>query len=73
MRLTVSLKTTLAAIFGLFAVIAAGQGSLSIIELTDIRHAMTKVANNWLPSVSRINEVEVAASEVRIKQFRLIT
>ncbi|QEE40196.1 MULTISPECIES: methyl-accepting chemotaxis protein [unclassified Methylobacterium] len=73
MRLTVSLKTTLAAIFGLFALLAAGQGSLSIIELADIRHAMTEVASNWLPSVSRINAVEVAASEVRIKQFRLIT
>ncbi|MCJ2091233.1 methyl-accepting chemotaxis protein [Methylobacterium sp. J-072] len=73
MRLTVSLKTTLAAIFGLFALLAAGQGGLSIIELTDIRHSMTEVANNWLPSLVQINEVEIAASEVRIKQFRLMT
>ncbi|KNY20418.1 methyl-accepting chemotaxis protein [Methylobacterium sp. ARG-1] len=73
MRLTVSLKTTLAAIFGLFALMAVGQGSLSIIELADIQQSMTDVAGNWLPSVTRINEVEVAASEVRIKQFRLMT
>ncbi|CAA2158182.1 Methyl-accepting chemotaxis protein 4 [Methylobacterium brachiatum] len=73
MRLTVSLKTTLAAIFGLFALMAVGQGSLSIIELADIRQSMTDVAGNWLPSVTRINEVEVATSEVRIKQFRLMT
>ncbi|WP_092039436.1 methyl-accepting chemotaxis protein [Methylobacterium pseudosasicola] len=68
-----SLRTTLAAIFGLFALLAAGQGILSIIELADIRKSMTEIAGNWLPSVTRINEVEIAASEVRIKQFRLMT
>ena len=73
MRLAISLKTTLATIFGLFALLAAGQGGLSIIELADIRHSMTEVATNWLPSMTRINEVEIAASEVRIKQFRLMT
>ncbi|MCJ2057717.1 methyl-accepting chemotaxis protein [Methylobacterium sp. J-048] len=68
-----SLRTTLAAIFGLFALLAAGQGILSIIELADIRKSMTEIAGNWLPSVTRINEVEIAASEVRIKEYRLMT
>ncbi|MCJ2087145.1 methyl-accepting chemotaxis protein [Methylobacterium sp. E-005] len=73
MRLHLSLKAALSAAFGLLALIAAGQGSLSIFELAGIRHSVTEVASNWLPSVVTVNEIRAAASEVRIKQLRLLT
>ncbi|MCJ2050498.1 MCP four helix bundle domain-containing protein, partial [Methylobacterium sp. J-070] len=73
MRLHLSLKAALSAAFGLLALIAAGQGALAIFELAGIRHSVTEVASNWLPSVVSVNEIRAAASEVRIKQLRLLT
>ena len=72
MRPTLSLKATLAILFGLLALISTAQGGLSVRELAAIREAATALATNWLPSLETISAVEVAASEVRIKQYRLI-
>ena len=72
MRPHLSLKASLAAAFGLLALIAAGQGGLSILKLTGIRHGVTEVATNWLPSVVAVTSIRAAASEVRIKQLRLL-
>ena len=73
MRPTLSLKAALSAAFGLLALICAGQGALSVIKLASIRHSVTQVATNWLPSIVAVNEIRSAASEVRIKQLRLLT
>ncbi|MCJ2061150.1 methyl-accepting chemotaxis protein [Methylobacterium sp. J-088] len=72
MRLHLSLKTALAAAFGLLALIAAGQGALSIVKLAGIHHSVTQVASTWLPSVAAVSRMRGAASEVRIKQLRLL-
>ncbi|WP_289015495.1 methyl-accepting chemotaxis protein [uncultured Methylobacterium sp.] len=68
-----SLKTTLAALFCLLALVAAGQGVLTIWKLDGIRHGVTEVATNWLPSVVAVNRIRSSASEVRLKQYRLVT
>ncbi|XYD11940.1 methyl-accepting chemotaxis protein (plasmid) [Methylobacterium sp. NMS12] len=73
MSLNISLKASLAGAFGLLAVIAAGQGALSIVKLGGIRQGVTEVATNWLPSVVAVNEIRGTASEVRIKQLRLLS
>lgn len=72
MRLKFSLKSILALLFGSLALISAIQGGLSVRELAVIRQSATALATNWLPSLDTINAVEVAASEVRIKQYRLV-
>ncbi|MCJ2134300.1 methyl-accepting chemotaxis protein, partial [Methylobacterium sp. J-026] len=72
MHLNLSLKTILTILFGLMALIAAGQGVLSLRDAAAIRQSTTALATNWLPSVEKISAIEVAASEVRIKQYRLI-
>ena len=72
MRPHLSLKASLAAAFALLALIAAGQGGLSILKLSGIRHGVTEVATNWLPSVVAVTSIRAAASEVRIKQLRLL-
>jgi methyl-accepting chemotaxis protein len=72
MRQRLSLKATLALLFGGLALITAVQGALALRELFAIRAAATALATNWLPSVEKVSAIEVAASEVRIKQYRLI-
>ncbi|MCJ2005614.1 methyl-accepting chemotaxis protein [Methylobacterium sp. J-092] len=73
MRPNLSLKAALSAAFGLLALICAGQGVLSVLKLTGIRHSVTQVATKWLPSIVAVNAIGSAASEVRIKQLRLLT
>ncbi|MCJ2119265.1 methyl-accepting chemotaxis protein [Methylobacterium sp. J-001] len=72
MRLQLSLKAALSAAFGLLALIAAGQGALSNVKLAGIRHSVAEVAANWLPSVVAAGQMRELASEVRIKQLRLL-
>ncbi|WP_457106013.1 methyl-accepting chemotaxis protein [Methylobacterium sp. P5_C11] len=72
MRLTLSLKVMLAILFGGLALISAAQGGLSLHNLSAISEAVTTLATDWVPSVAKVSAIEVAASEVRIKQYRLI-
>ncbi|WP_342106415.1 methyl-accepting chemotaxis protein [Methylobacterium sp. SI9] len=72
MPLNLSLRATLTILFGLLALISAGQGGLSLRDAATIRQSTTTLATNWLPSVEKISAIEVAVSEVRIKQYRLI-
>ena len=71
-RRNFTLKTILATLFGFLALISAIQGGMSIRELAAIRESATVLGANWLPSLETISAVQVAASEVRIKQYRLI-
>ncbi|MCJ2132693.1 methyl-accepting chemotaxis protein, partial [Methylobacterium sp. J-026] len=73
MRLPLSIKAALMGAFGCFALIAAGQGALSLIKLRDIRHAVHEVATNWLPSVVILDAIRTDVADVRIKQFRLVS
>ncbi|QGY01807.1 HAMP domain-containing protein [Methylobacterium mesophilicum SR1.6/6] len=72
MHLRLSLKTTLSLLFALLALISAVQGGLSLRELAGIREATTAVATNWIPFLEKVSTIEIAASEVRIKQYRLV-
>src|SRR4051794_34395840 len=72
MHLRISLKAILALLFGLLALISALQGGLTLRELAAIREAATSVATNWIPSLATVSAIEVDASEVRIKQYRLV-
>ncbi|TNC05171.1 HAMP domain-containing protein [Methylobacterium terricola] len=68
-----SLKTTLAALFGGLAFIACAQGAVSLVKLSEIRHDVIEVAKNWIPSVAAINAIRAEVDQVRIKQYRLVT
>ena len=72
MHLNLSLKTILTVLFSLLALIAVGEGILSLRNAAAIRQSTTTLAMNWLPSVEKINAIEAAAFEVRIKQYHLI-
>ncbi|MCJ2113249.1 MCP four helix bundle domain-containing protein, partial [Methylobacterium sp. E-025] len=72
MRLHLSIKASLAAASGFLALICIGQGALSVTKLSGIRGSVTEVATNWLPSVLAVNNIRATASEVRIKQLRML-
>ncbi|GJD80414.1 methyl-accepting chemotaxis protein [Methylobacterium gregans] len=68
-----SLKTTLFALFAGSALIAAGQGTVSLLKLSAIRQDVKEIAGNWLPSIAALNEINIAANKVRLRQYRLVT
>ncbi|WP_298964136.1 methyl-accepting chemotaxis protein [uncultured Methylobacterium sp.] len=68
-----SLRTTLVALFGSVALVAAGQGAVSLVELSQIRRGVDEVSRYWLPSVAAVNDISIAASQVRLRQYRLVT
>ncbi len=71
MRLT--LKVTLIALFGGLMLITVGQGVVALTQLSTIRHRVNEVAANWLPSVITVNEMSATASQMRLRQYRIIT
>ena len=68
-----SLKAILPGLFGLIALIAVGQGIVTIVELARIRNGVSEVATDWLPSVALIGEISNSVDQVRIGQYRLVT
>ncbi|KQO53872.1 methyl-accepting chemotaxis protein [Methylobacterium sp. Leaf85] len=71
MRFT--LKATLVALFGGVALITAGQGAISLVELSSIRQGTNDIASSWLPSVATVNEMNNAGSQMRLRQYRIVT
>lgn len=71
MRLT--LKATLIALFGGVTLITTGQGVISLMELSSIRHRIDGVATNWLPSVVTMSDINTAAGQMRLRQYRIVT
>jgi methyl-accepting chemotaxis protein len=67
-----SLKTTLPALFGLVAMIAAAQGALTLFDLSRIRSSVTAVASDWLPSFEGVSDISSLVDQVRISQYRLV-
>ncbi|MGZ7867092.1 methyl-accepting chemotaxis protein [Methylobacterium radiotolerans] len=72
MRVSLPLKVILALLFSGLALISAAQGSLSLHQLAAIGEVARALAKDWVPSLEKVGAIEVAASEVRIKQYRLI-
>lgn len=59
-------------IFVGLALVSAVQSGMSLRELAAVGEKTTALAKDWVPSLEKVGAIEVAASEVRIKQYRLI-
>lgn len=70
MHLTI--KTVLISSLALLSLAAAGQGVVSVTKTSDVEQNVVAVAENWLPSVSIINEINTATRDVRVKLYRLV-
>ena len=73
MRFQLSIKAALIGAFGCLALIAAGQGTLSLIKLSGIRFSVNEVTKNWLPSVLILGTIQNDVADIRVKQFRMLT
>ncbi|QGY01303.1 HAMP domain-containing protein [Methylobacterium mesophilicum SR1.6/6] len=73
MRFQLSIKASLIGAFGCLALIAAGQGTLSLTKLSGIRYSVNEVTKNWLPSVLILGTIQNDVADIRVKQFRMLT
>ncbi|MCJ2099302.1 methyl-accepting chemotaxis protein [Methylobacterium sp. E-046] len=73
MRFQLSIKAVLIGAFGCLALIAAGQGTLSLTKLSGIRYSVNEVTKNWLPSVLILGTIQNDVADIRVKQFRMLT
>ncbi len=67
-----SLKSTLIGLFGLLAIITAGQGLLSLSKMSAIGDRMTVLSDNALPSVDAAHAMNALVMRIRLWQFRYI-
>ncbi|WP_456684441.1 methyl-accepting chemotaxis protein [Bradyrhizobium sp. P5_C11_2] len=67
-----SIKSALAGLFGLAAVISAGQGLLSIRDLSEIRQNVSDVGAVRLPAVNTVNRINTAIRDYRVKLYRFV-
>ncbi|MBY0258692.1 methyl-accepting chemotaxis protein [Methylobacterium sp.] len=67
-----SLKSTLIGLFGLLAVITAGQGLLSLSKMDTIGDRMTVLSDNALPSVDAAHAMNALVMRIRLWQFRYV-
>ncbi len=67
-----SVKSALASLFGLAAVISAGQGLLSIRDLSEIRQNVSEVGAVRLPAVNTVNRINTAMRDYRVKLYRFV-
>ena len=61
-----SLKSTLIGLFGLLAVITAGQGLLSLSKMDTIGDRMTVLSDNALPSVDAAHAMNALVMRIRL-------
>ncbi|KQP38216.1 chemotaxis protein [Methylobacterium sp. Leaf104] len=67
-----SLKSTLIGLFGLLAIITAGQGLLSLSKMDAIGDRMAVLSDNALPSVDAAHAMNALVMRIRLWQFRYI-
>ena len=70
--MNLSIKSALAGLFGLGAVISAGQGLLSIRDLAEIRQNVSDVGAVRLPAVNTVNRINTAMRDYRVKLYRFV-
>ena len=67
-----SIKSTLAGLFILMALVTCVQGTTTYFELRAIRSETTKITENGLPPVRAIGRMARAVERIRAKQYGLI-
>lgn len=67
-NLKIGIKLTILVAFMLAGMI--GTGILSLLFMNSINNNATEIADNWLPSAMIAEEINTAASDVRIKEFK---
>jgi methyl-accepting chemotaxis protein len=67
-----SIRTTLIGLFGLMAIIVAGQGLLALQRITAVNNSVVELGRTWLPAAALIARLGSAVTRVRIGQARYL-
>ena len=65
-----SIRSLLAGLFALMALIVGGEGMLAINKIAAVNASVTDLANNWLPSVNVVRRINAIAEQYRVYQAR---
>jgi len=65
-----SIRSLLMGLFGLLAVMIAGQGILALNKVAAINASVVDLADNWLPSIKTAKGLNVVAARLRINSAR---
>lgn len=68
----VSVRLILSGLFGLTALISAGQGLVSVTNLSEIERNVSNVETDHLPSVNTVNRINTAVRDYRVKLYRFV-
>lgn len=68
----ISVKSALAGLFGLAALVSAGQGVISVLKLSEIRQEVGEIGRARLPGVNTVNQINTAIRDHRVKLYRLV-
>ncbi len=63
----VSIKAALGGMFGLVAVVAAGQGIVTVRSLSEMSHSIGEIGQTRLPAVNIVNQINTANRDHRVK------
>ena len=67
----VSIKAALGGMFGLAALVAAGQGYVAVRSLSEMRQNIGEIGRVKLPAVNVVNQINTAIRDHRVKLYRL--
>ena len=67
-----SIRSLLMGLFGLMVVIVTGLGAFAVVKISAINDNTVDIATNWLPSISKLREIEYQAARFRASEGRYI-
>ncbi len=68
----VSIKAALGGMFGLAALVAAGQGYVAVRSLSEMKQNVGEIGRVKLPAVNVVNQINTAIRDHRVKLYRLV-
>ncbi len=68
----VSIKAALGGMFGLAALVAAGQGYVAVKSLSEMKRNVGEIGRVKLPAVNVVNQINTAIRDHRVKLYRLV-
>src|SRR4051794_20067050 len=67
-----SIRSLLMGLFGLMALIIGGEGLLAIDKISAVNNSVVEIANNWMPSINVIRQINTIAEQRRANVARHI-
>jgi methyl-accepting chemotaxis protein len=67
-----SIRSLLMGLFGLMVLVVIGLGAFALVKISAVNDNTVDIATNWLPSISKLREIEYQAARFRASEGRYI-